>query len=64
MDNGTSTEYVEKYPTVNRLQLLYDVATGLEYLHSQRMVHGDLRGVSFQVIVHLCQRLMLGRATS
>lgn len=64
MDNGTSTEYVDKYPTVNRLQLLYDVATGLEYLHSQRMVHGDLRGVSFQVTVHLFQRLMLSRATS
>ncbi|KAF9496004.1 hypothetical protein BDN71DRAFT_1446698 [Pleurotus eryngii] len=44
MDNGTSTEYIDKYPNVNRLQLLYDVATGLEYLHSQRMVHGDLRG--------------------
>lgn len=57
MDNGTSTDYVDKYPNVNRLQLLYDVATGLEYLHSQRMVHGDLRGVSFQSSVPLFQRL-------
>ena len=30
-----------------RLIQLFEVATGLEYMHSLNMVHGDLKGVQF-----------------
>lgn len=61
MDNGTAMVYVLNNPSANRLQILSQVAdgktvilsvlllsllsTGLEYLHLQSVVHGDLRGV-------------------
>ncbi|KAF8163016.1 ras guanine nucleotide exchange factor domain-containing protein [Crassisporium funariophilum] len=46
MDNGTAIAYVKKYPTVDRLKILTEAAYGLEYLHSQGIVHGDLRGAN------------------
>ncbi|KAF9230671.1 kinase-like domain-containing protein, partial [Melanogaster broomeanus] len=46
MSNGTLTSYIKKCGTElalsNRLQLVEGIATGLEYLHSQNIVHGDL----------------------
>lgn len=45
MENGTLSKYLGRYPTMElrqRLKLLCDVATGLRYLHSQQVVHGDL----------------------
>ena len=64
MENGTITEYVKKYPQVDRIDLvrkfvstfitssetspsqLWDVADGLHYLHSCKIIHGNLKGVS------------------
>jgi son of sevenless-like protein len=66
MNHGTAISYVNKYPQVDRLKLLTEVAhgmevvriglylsshsrftwQGLEYLHDEGIVHGDLRGVS------------------
>ncbi|KAL0947206.1 hypothetical protein HGRIS_013323 [Hohenbuehelia grisea] len=49
MDNGTVHQYVKKNPTVDRLRLLSETAAGLEYLHLQRVIHGDLRGTNVLV---------------
>ncbi|TFK55297.1 hypothetical protein OE88DRAFT_1030281 [Heliocybe sulcata] len=45
-ENGTAMEYVLAHPEVDRLRLLTEVASGLEYLHLNRVVHGDLRGAN------------------
>lgn len=45
MENGTLSKYLSGHPTMElrqKLKLLCDVATGLRYLHSQHVVHGDL----------------------
>lgn len=48
MENGTLAKYLNRFPTMElrqRLKLLCDIATGLRYLHSQHVVHGDLTNV-------------------
>ncbi|KAG2134895.1 kinase-like domain-containing protein [Suillus bovinus] len=53
LKNGTLTEYLQnrhkELPRGQQYALLRDVARGLEYLHSQLIVHGDLSG--FNVLV-------------
>jgi serine/threonine protein kinase len=44
---GNIVHYVEKNPQVNRLFMLLQVASGLNYLHSIDFLHGDIRGVSY-----------------
>ncbi|KAF8906062.1 hypothetical protein CPB84DRAFT_1844704 [Gymnopilus junonius] len=51
MDNGTVVDYVKKSPSADRMKLLTDAASGLEYLHKKGIVHGDLRGASPGVFV-------------
>ena len=46
MAYGPATSFVQKYPQTNMLKLLMGVAEGLGYLHSQGIVHGDLRGAN------------------
>ena len=62
MVNGNMVGYVTKYPGVNRLELvdltpqhfdpaltssqLVGVTRGLDYLHSNEVIHGDLKSVS------------------
>lgn len=43
MKNGNILNYIEKNQA-NRIQLLEDVASGLEYLHKSGIIHGDLKG--------------------
>ena len=61
MENGNILGYVRKHPGVNRLELvrparqrsgpaltkmqLIGVARGLCYLHSNEVIHGDLKSV-------------------
>lgn len=55
MENGTLSKYLSTYPKMElrqRLQLLCDVATGLRYLHSQHVVHGDLTNNNILVDVN------------
>ncbi|KAF8840943.1 kinase-like protein [Paxillus ammoniavirescens] len=50
LENGTLTSYLTRrhdaLKPVQRLALISDAAAGLQYLHSQSIVHGDLSGSS------------------
>ncbi|KAI6037137.1 kinase-like protein [Pisolithus microcarpus] len=48
LDGGNLTRYLKantELSSERRLYLLQRIAEGLEYLHSQRILHGDLNGV-------------------
>ncbi|KAI0929526.1 hypothetical protein AcW1_010014 [Taiwanofungus camphoratus] len=49
MTHGNIRDYLKRNPDANRPNLIIDVATGLEYLHSMRVVHGDLKGVNILI---------------
>ncbi|KAJ3560197.1 hypothetical protein NP233_g10996 [Leucocoprinus birnbaumii] len=49
MENGNIKAYLEKKPQSDRKLLIHDVASGLQYLHSESIVHGDLKGVNVLV---------------
>ncbi|KXS10946.1 kinase-like protein, partial [Gonapodya prolifera JEL478] len=45
MENGDSKEFTKKchLTTLGKLNLLRDVASGVEYLHSKDIIHSDLK---------------------
>jgi len=43
-DSGNIIQYLESNPNVSRTRLLHEVATGLRYLHTSGVIHGDLKG--------------------
>ncbi|KAG6847735.1 hypothetical protein H0H93_006258, partial [Arthromyces matolae] len=45
MENLNINEYLKNNPDATRLLLALDVAQGVEYLHTDGIVHGSLRGV-------------------
>ncbi|KAJ8083210.1 hypothetical protein PM082_009082 [Marasmius tenuissimus] len=51
MENGNLVQYLRatRKEDVDHLALVYDVATGLAYLHSRKVVHGDLKGVNILI---------------
>ncbi|CAE6404251.1 unnamed protein product [Rhizoctonia solani] len=49
MENGNLYNYLQKHPDADRYQLCLDVASGLEYMHTQGMVHGDLKAMNVLV---------------
>ncbi|KAF5349262.1 hypothetical protein D9756_009439 [Leucocoprinus leucothites] len=58
MENGTLADYLKSCsPDVNKLLLAKDIALGLEYLHNNVIVHGDLKGTN--ILVTLCGRACL-----
>ncbi|KAG8898624.1 hypothetical protein FRB99_007252, partial [Tulasnella sp. 403] len=45
MKNGTIMDFIAKRPgNAKQLQLIREIASALEYLHSQEIIHGDLKG--------------------
>ncbi|KAJ7224795.1 kinase-like domain-containing protein [Mycena rebaudengoi] len=49
MENGTVLNYLEEHGRKDVDRLLWEVAQGLEYLHSRNIVHGDLRGANILI---------------
>ncbi|KAJ7852007.1 kinase-like domain-containing protein [Mycena leptocephala] len=51
MDNGDLKDFLSKSSSTNmdRISLIVDVAMGLEYLHKERVVHGDLKAANILV---------------
>ncbi|KAI9433952.1 kinase-like domain-containing protein [Lactarius indigo] len=44
MENGNIRDYVRSNPDADRMRLLSEVASGMEFLHENGIVHGDLCG--------------------
>ncbi|KAJ7755571.1 kinase-like domain-containing protein [Mycena metata] len=50
MENGNIFKYLKKRPfNMNRLSFVLDVALGVEYLHANNVVHGDLKSANILV---------------
>ncbi|OAX35105.1 kinase-like protein [Rhizopogon vinicolor AM-OR11-026] len=53
-ENGNLTTYLEREDTnltiVKRFQILRDIAAGLQYLHTNNVIHGDLTGPN--ILIH------------
>ncbi|KAF7373176.1 Kinase-like protein [Mycena sanguinolenta] len=49
MKNGSVMNYLKTHGHANVDMLLYEIAQGLEYLHSHAIVHGDLKGANILV---------------
>ncbi|KAF8307847.1 kinase-like domain-containing protein [Cantharellus anzutake] len=42
-DGGDVKSYLRRHPTANRQILIKDTCEGLAYLHSKRIIHGDIK---------------------
>ncbi|KAJ7654133.1 kinase-like domain-containing protein [Mycena polygramma] len=49
MEQGSILDYLKNHGRANVDKLLYEIAQGLQYLHSQNIVHGDLRGTNILI---------------
>ncbi|CAE6402935.1 unnamed protein product [Rhizoctonia solani] len=49
MDNGNLHEYLRKNPNVDCFQLCNGVASGLNYMHCESTIHGDLKAANVLV---------------
>ncbi|KAJ7762903.1 kinase-like domain-containing protein [Mycena metata] len=44
-----SRQFLERHPDFDPIYILRDVSLGLEYLHSRKICHGDLKGINILV---------------
>ncbi|KAG6834505.1 hypothetical protein H0H93_009270 [Arthromyces matolae] len=56
--NGSLEDYLTTHPDANRVLLCMDTAAGVNYLHENDIVHGDLKGVN--VLIDKSGRACLG----
>lgn len=50
MENSDALKYINSTAEViDRLRILRDVSSGMEYLHFRRVVHGDLRAANILI---------------
>ncbi|KAJ7213590.1 kinase-like domain-containing protein [Mycena pura] len=49
MEHGTVVKHLKDHGRVNVDKLLLEVAQGLQHLHSQNIVHGDLKGANILI---------------
>ncbi|KAJ7124051.1 kinase-like domain-containing protein [Mycena crocata] len=50
MENGNILQFMTKNPSqIEHRSLILDIARGVEYLHSEQVVHGDLKGMNILV---------------
>ncbi|KAJ6457344.1 kinase-like domain-containing protein [Mycena sanguinolenta] len=49
MEHGTVLNYLKQHGHRDVDRLLYEIAQGLQYLHSRNIVHGDLRGANILI---------------
>ncbi|KAG6916004.1 hypothetical protein DXG01_008856 [Tephrocybe rancida] len=56
--NGNIGEYLARNPDANRILLCSDTAAGVEYLHKNDIVHGDLKGLN--VLIDSSGHALLG----
>ncbi|PFH53649.1 hypothetical protein AMATHDRAFT_54876 [Amanita thiersii Skay4041] len=47
--SGNISKYLDDSPQANRLDLIRNVARGVEYLHSRDVIHGDIKGPNILV---------------
>ncbi|KAF7359517.1 Serine/threonine-protein kinase STY17 [Mycena sanguinolenta] len=52
MNDGTAVEFLQRNPENDRLRILNEIASGLEYLHKEDIIHGDLRGANVAIDVN------------
>ncbi|KAF8602271.1 kinase-like protein [Ceratobasidium sp. AG-I] len=48
-ENGNLQDYIRKKPDVDRYQLCAQTTSGVSYLHSIKMVHGDIKAINILV---------------
>ncbi|CCL99641.1 uncharacterized protein FIBRA_01661 [Fibroporia radiculosa] len=49
MENGDVAQYLSKHRDIERVPLLVNIVDGLSYLHSQNVIHGDLKSANILV---------------
>ncbi|KAK7037702.1 hypothetical protein VNI00_010928 [Paramarasmius palmivorus] len=51
MENGNLVQYLRNRPreSVNHVQLMHDIASGLSHLHALKIIHGDLKGANILI---------------
>ncbi|KAF8338280.1 kinase-like domain-containing protein [Cantharellus anzutake] len=44
--NGDALNYLSKHPDANRAEVMRGIASGMKYLHSESVLHGDLKALN------------------